>query len=175
LSTCKTCCKQDRLPCFAPLHHVPQSYPSKVTTSSRPRYCFLPLSGKPMPSVLTQMRLCTLHCQTKNDKMCIADLSVRKVAFTEGKCSNARKISQVDQHLAAGTVLTCGKDNLLKTVNPQTFEVRQTFRAPQFSVGTIWCTACISPDGQHVAAGSGNGSLFVWNVSPLLQRLLSDQ
>lgn len=67
--------------------------------------------------------------------------------------------------ICSGTVLSCGKDNLLKTVNPQTFEVMQTFRAPQFSVGTIWCTPCISPDGQHVAAGSGNGSLFVWNVS----------
>ena len=67
--------------------------------------------------------------------------------------------------LVSGTVLTCGKDNLLKTVNPQTFEVRQSFRAPHFTVGTIWCTACMSPDGQHVAAGSGNGSVFVWNVS----------
>ena len=52
----------------------------------------------------------------------------------------------------AGTVLTCGKDNLLKTLNPQTFEVKQTFRAPApaFSVGTIWCTACFeefSPNG----------------------------
>lgn len=63
-----------------------------------------------------------------------------------------------------GTVLTCGKDNMLKAVDPQTFEVRQTFRAPQFSVGTIWCTACLSPDEQHVAAGSGNGSLYVWKV-----------
>lgn len=71
-------------------------------------------------------------------------------------------------HIAAGTVLTCGKDNLLKTVNPGTFDVMQTFRAPQFSVGTIWCTACISPDGRHVAAGSGTGTLFVWNVSFLL-------
>ena len=58
----------------------------------------------------------------------------------------------------AGTVLMCGKDNLLKTLNPQTFEVKQTFRAPApaFSVGTIWCTACFSPNGQHVVAGSGN-------------------
>lgn len=63
-----------------------------------------------------------------------------------------------------GTVLTCGKDNMLKAVDPQTYEVRQTFRAPQFSVGTIWCTACLSPDEQHVAAGSGNGSLYVWKV-----------
>ncbi|KAL3161687.1 hypothetical protein ABBQ38_008786 [Trebouxia sp. C0009 RCD-2024] len=63
-----------------------------------------------------------------------------------------------------GTVLSCGKDNMLKTVNPQTFEVMQTLRAAQFSVGTIWCTPCISPDGQHVAAGSGNGSMFVWNM-----------
>lgn len=54
---------------------------------------------------------------------------------------------------------------MLKLVDPQTFEVRQVFRAPQFSVGTIWCTACMSPDGQHVAAGSGNGTLYVWNVS----------
>ncbi|DBA83439.1 hypothetical protein WJX79_006327 [Trebouxia sp. C0005] len=98
------------------------------------------------------------------------DGTLRFWDIRNGKMANevtglhTQQICSVQIGTRDGTVLTCGKDNLLKTVNPQTFEVKQTFRAPQFSVGTIWCTACISPDGQHVAAGSGNGSLFVWNM-----------
>ena len=67
-------------------------------------------------------------------------------------------------HLTAGQILTAGKDNLLKLVDSRTFEVRQTFRAPGFAVGTVWCTACMSPDERHVAAGSASGAVYVWEV-----------
>ena len=69
----------------------------------------------------------------------------------------------------AGQILTAGKDNLLKVVDSHTFEVRQTFRAPGFAVGTVWCTACMSPDERHVAAGSASGVVYVWEVRDYMQ------
>ncbi|KAK9828803.1 hypothetical protein WJX72_002152 [[Myrmecia] bisecta] len=63
-----------------------------------------------------------------------------------------------------GTVLTCGKDNMLKLVDIRTFQVQHSLRAPGFVVGTVWCTASMGPDERHVAAGSTDGSVFVWEV-----------
>ena len=65
----------------------------------------------------------------------------------------------------AGLVLTCGKDNCLRVVDARTFQVQQTLTAPGFSVSTTWCTACLSSNESHAAAGSANGSVFVWEVS----------
>lgn len=53
----------------------------------------------------------------------------------------------------------------MRIVDARTFQVRQTLTAPGFSVATTWCTACLSPDESHAAAGSSNGAVFVWEVS----------
>lgn len=67
--------------------------------------------------------------------------------------------------LPAGVVLTCGKDNCLRLVDARSFQVRKTLSAPGFMVATTSCTACLSPDETHAAAGSSNGTVFVWEVS----------
>lgn len=116
--------------------------------------------------ISTSSCTCRLQCRVpKPSKTCSIRHSRGPAGIPMLRMMSEPSIIMKAVCICSGTVLSCGKDNLLKTVNPQTFEVMQTFRAPQFSVGTIWCTPCISPDGQHVAAGSGNGSLFVWNVS----------
>ena len=75
---------------------------------------------------------------------------------------------------AAGCILTCGKDHLLKIVDLQTFKVRQTMRAPGFAVGNTWCSAAIASDERHVTAGSTDGTVYIWEASlesPLPMRL----
>ena len=38
------------------------------------------------------------------------------------------------------------------------------FSADGFKVGCDWARATFSPDGQYIAVGSANGSVFIWNV-----------
>ncbi|KAL3900819.1 MAG: hypothetical protein SGCHY_001071 [Lobulomycetales sp.] len=61
-------------------------------------------------------------------------------------------------------VLTTSRDNSLKLVDCRMYRVVQTFTAPQFKTGLNWTKSCYSPDAVHVASGSADGSLFVWNV-----------
>ena len=70
----------------------------------------------------------------------------------------------------AGCVLTCGKDHLLQIVDLQNYRVRQTMRAPGFAVGNTWCSATIGSDERHVAAGSTDGTVFIWEVHFLPHR-----
>jgi autophagy-related protein 16 len=60
--------------------------------------------------------------------------------------------------------LTTSRDNTLKLVDTRTYDVIQTFTSPQFKVGLNWSKSCFSPDGVHVASGSADGSLCIWNV-----------
>lgn len=48
-------------------------------------------------------------------------------------------------------------------------QVQRSLRAPGFSVGTVWCTACLGPDERFVAAGSSDGTVFIWEARPHLR------
>ena len=55
---------------------------------------------------------------------------------------------------SAGTLVTCGRDNVVRVVDLRTFEPRVTLRAPGFAVGAVWTNACLGPDERHAAAGA---------------------
>ena len=56
---------------------------------------------------------------------------------------------------------------MLKLVDTKTFQVRKELRAGGFAVGNVWCSAALAADERHVAAGSTDGTVFVWEVSVL--------
>mmetsp|Transcript_11655 Transcript_11655/g.24505 ORF Transcript_11655/g.24505 Transcript_11655/m.24505 type:complete len:579 (+) Transcript_11655:49-1785(+) len=63
-------------------------------------------------------------------------------------------------------VLTNGRDSTLKIVDARNNSVVLTFRDRDFCTLTNHASSSYSPDGIHVAGGSGdNGDLFVWNAS----------
>ena len=64
----------------------------------------------------------------------------------------------------AGVVLTCGKDNLLKLVDPRTYMVLKVLRAPNFAMAGAWSAVALSPHEQHVAAGAADGAIHLWEV-----------
>lgn len=74
-------------------------------------------------------------------------------------------------------ILTCGKDHVLKLVDMRTYQVKQTMRAPGFTVNNTWCSATISADERHVASGSVDGRVFIWGVSfsPGVDHEISDK
>jgi hypothetical protein len=49
-------------------------------------------------------------------------------------------------------------------VDANNFQVKQELRSPGFQVGNTWCNATIAADERHVAAGSTDGTVFIWEV-----------
>lgn len=63
-------------------------------------------------------------------------------------------------------VATCSRDNSLRLLDVRTFKAVATLREEKgdFRSQCNWGAACFSPDGQYVAAGGADGSLFVWSA-----------
>jgi autophagy-related protein 16 len=49
-------------------------------------------------------------------------------------------------------------------IDVRTFEARNSLRASGYRVATNWSRACLSPDARYAAAGSVDGTVFVWNT-----------
>jgi autophagy-related protein 16-1 len=59
-------------------------------------------------------------------------------------------------------ILTNSKDNSLKLIDLRTHEVLQTFKHANYKNSVNWARGVFSPDGTHVAVGSAEGSVFIW-------------
>lgn len=70
-------------------------------------------------------------------------------------------ISQNDRSL-----LSCDRDDTLNLFDLRNVsKAMLSFRADGFKVGCDWTRAIISPDSEYVAAGSSDGSIFIWNIN----------
>uniref|UniRef100_A0A3Q2HTP8 Autophagy related 16 like 1 n=1 Tax=Equus caballus TaxID=9796 RepID=A0A3Q2HTP8_HORSE len=86
------------------------------------------------------------------------------------------KITALDLNPERTELLSCSRDDLLKIIDLRINAVRQTFSAPGFKCGSDWTRVVFSPDGSYVAAGSADGSLYVWSVlSGKVEKVLSKQ
>ncbi|XP_061073380.1 autophagy-related protein 16-1 isoform X2 [Conger conger] len=74
------------------------------------------------------------------------------------------RITSLDLNQDRSELLTCSRDDLVKIIDLRSSSVRQTFSADGFKCGSDWTRVTFSPDGCYVAAGSAEGTLFVWNV-----------
>lgn len=63
------------------------------------------------------------------------------------------------------TVLTSGRDNLHNMFDVRSLEICGTLRASGNRVASNWSRSCMSPDDSYVAAGSADGSVYIWSVS----------
>lgn len=63
-----------------------------------------------------------------------------------------------------GLVLTCGKDNKLRVVDLRTLQPLATLHAPEFAVRGVWAGCTLGPDERHAAAGSHDGTVFIWEL-----------
>lgn len=62
-------------------------------------------------------------------------------------------------------LLTSGRDNLHNLFDVRSLEVCGTLKASGNRVASNWSRSCISPDDNYVAAGSSDGSVYLWSVS----------
>ncbi|XP_052048280.1 autophagy-related protein 16-1 isoform X1 [Apodemus sylvaticus] len=86
------------------------------------------------------------------------------------------KITALDLNPERTELLSCSRDDLLKVIDLRTNTIKQTFSAPGFKCGSDWTRVVFSPDGSYVAAGSAEGSLYVWSVlTGKVEKVLSKQ
>ncbi|XP_044529241.1 autophagy-related protein 16-1 isoform X3 [Gracilinanus agilis] len=86
------------------------------------------------------------------------------------------KITALDLNPERTDLLSCSRDDLLKIIDLRVNAIKQTFSAPGFKCGSDWTRVVYSPDGSYVAAGSAEGSLYVWNVlTGKVEKVLSKQ
>lgn len=62
-------------------------------------------------------------------------------------------------------ILTSGRDNVHNLFDVRTLEVCGTLRASGNRVASNWSRSCISADDNYVAAGSADGSVYIWSIS----------
>ncbi|XP_072496640.1 autophagy-related protein 16-1 isoform X1 [Notamacropus eugenii] len=86
------------------------------------------------------------------------------------------KITALDLNPERTDLLSCSRDDLLKIIDLRVNAVKQTFSAPGFKCGSDWTRVVFSPDGSYIAAGSAEGSLYIWSVlTGKVDKVLSKQ
>ncbi|XP_075425717.1 autophagy-related protein 16-1 isoform X2 [Ascaphus truei] len=86
------------------------------------------------------------------------------------------RITALDLNPERTELLSCSRDDLIKIVDLRANTVRQTFSAQGFKCGSDWTRVIFSPDGNYVAAGSAEGTLYFWNVQTgKVEKMLSKQ
>ncbi|XP_051874230.1 autophagy-related protein 16-1-like isoform X2 [Pristis pectinata] len=74
------------------------------------------------------------------------------------------RITALDLNPDHTELLTCSRDDILKIIDLRTNVTRQSFSSQGFKCGSDWTRITFSPDGKFIAAGSSDGTLFVWSV-----------
>ncbi|CEG65457.1 hypothetical protein RMATCC62417_02245 [Rhizopus microsporus] len=72
-------------------------------------------------------------------------------------------------------LLTNSRDNTLKIIDIRMYDILKSFQADSYHNGLNWSRSTFSPSGSYIAAGSSDGTLFVWNVNTgKVERMLKE-
>ncbi|KAG8475850.1 hypothetical protein CXB51_032724 [Gossypium anomalum] len=79
--------------------------------------------------------------------------------------ANSLAITSLSLLRNGNVVLTSGRGNSHNLFDIRSLEVFGTFGATRNKVASNWSRSCISPDDNNIAAGSANGSIYIWSIS----------
>ncbi|KAJ8979204.1 hypothetical protein NQ317_016839 [Molorchus minor] len=75
------------------------------------------------------------------------------------------KVTSLDLTKDAKYLICCVRDDTLKLLDLRMNQVVVVFSCESFKVGCDWTRATFSPDGQYIAVGSADGSVYIWGVA----------
>ncbi|XP_014488247.1 PREDICTED: autophagy-related protein 16-1 isoform X1 [Dinoponera quadriceps] len=75
------------------------------------------------------------------------------------------KVTSLDLSRDANYLLSCVRDDTVKLIDLRMKKIVGSFSADGFKVGFDWARAAFSPDGQYIAVGSADGSVFIWSIA----------
>ncbi|KAL0133228.1 hypothetical protein PUN28_000771 [Cardiocondyla obscurior] len=75
------------------------------------------------------------------------------------------KVTSLDLSRDANYLLSCVRDDTVKLIDLRMKKIVGSFSADGFKVGFDWTRAAFSPDGQYIAVGSADGSVFIWSIA----------
>lgn len=71
-------------------------------------------------------------------------------------------------------LVSCVRDNTIKLIDLRQNLIISTFSNDNFKVSCDSARVAFSPDGNRIAAGSADGSIYIWNVNGRLETTLKD-
>eukprot|EP00088_Acartia_fossae_P061192 TRINITY_DN7347_c0_g1_i12.p1 TRINITY_DN7347_c0_g1~~TRINITY_DN7347_c0_g1_i12.p1 ORF type:complete len:548 (-),score=133.97 TRINITY_DN7347_c0_g1_i12:709-2352(-) len=97
----------------------------------------------------------------------------KKVRFWDIRTSNeptkellfGGKVTGLDLTRDKNLLGVCARDDKISIVDMRTVAAVKTLQSDGFHVGCDWNRLSFSPDGQFLAAGAGDGAVYVWNVT----------
>ncbi|XP_037027100.1 autophagy-related protein 16 isoform X3 [Bradysia coprophila] len=84
------------------------------------------------------------------------------------------KITSLDLSKDCKYLISCVRDDTIKLLDLRMNQIIRSFSNDNFKVGCDWSRVAFSHDGSRIAAGSADGSIFVWHVCGRLETTLKD-
>ncbi|XP_037909527.1 autophagy-related protein 16 isoform X2 [Hermetia illucens] len=84
------------------------------------------------------------------------------------------KITSLDLSKDCKYLLSCVRDDTIKLLDLRMNQIIGTFSNDNFKVGCDWARVAFNMDASRVAAGSADGSIFIWNIGGQLETVLKE-
>lgn len=84
------------------------------------------------------------------------------------------KITSLDLSKDCQYLICCVRDNTIKLIDLRQNQIITSFSDDNFKVSCDTARIAFNPDGSRIAAGSSDGSIFIWSTSGRLETTLKD-
>ncbi|XP_058055770.1 autophagy-related protein 16-1-like [Anopheles bellator] len=99
---------------------------------------------------------------------------VRTADCTANEIPLPGKITSLDLSKDGKFLLCCVRDDTINLLDLRQNRIVRLFRHDNFKVGCDWSRVALSPSGTRIAAGSADGSVYIWNINGPLETVLKD-